>query len=105
MHMTQPSDIEDDLQRILALAKRSLVVGRLRRPGQTKQVSAHYLHTAGGSDPIIMDILGFKSDQSRCITDPTLGMEARQQDDSRMRKLAMEVLGMTNDPVEPGEAE
>ena len=65
------------------------VVGRLRRPGQTKQVTAHYLHTNGGSDPIIMDILGIKSDQSRGITDPTLGMEARQKDDSRMRKLAM----------------
>jgi SNF2 family DNA or RNA helicase len=81
------------------------VVGRLRRPGQTKQVTAHYLHTAGGSDPIIMDILGVKSDQSRGITDPTLGMEARQHDDSRMRKLAMDVLGMTKDPDEPGEVE
>jgi hypothetical protein len=52
-----------------------------------------------------MDILGVKSDQSRGITDPTLGMEARQKDDSRMRKLAMEVLGMTKDPDEPEEDE
>jgi len=81
------------------------VVGRLRRPGQTKQVTAHYLHTADGSDPIIMDILGVKSDQSRGITDPTLGMEARQKDDSRMRKLAMEVLGLSKDPDELGEDE
>jgi hypothetical protein len=67
--------------------------------------TSKYLHTNGGSDPIIMDILGVKSDQSRGITDPTLGMEARQKDDSRMRKLAMEVLGMTKDPDEPEEDE
>lgn len=69
------------------------VIGRLRRPGQRKQVTAHYLHTAGGSDPVIMDMLGVKADQSRGIVDPMLGIEARQQDDSRLRKLAMAVLG------------
>jgi len=69
------------------------VTGRLRRPGQRKQVTAHYLHTAGGSDPVIMDMLGIKADQSRGIVDPMLGIEARQQDDSRLRKLAMAVLG------------
>lgn len=69
------------------------VIGRLRRPGQTKQVTAHYLHTAGGSDPVIMDMLGVKADQSRGIVDPMLGFEPRQQDDSRIRRLALSVLG------------
>lgn len=69
------------------------VIGRLRRPGQTRQVTAHYLHTAGGSDPVIMDMLGVKADQSRGIIDPMQGFDAKQMDDSRMRKLAMAVLG------------
>lgn len=73
------------------------VIGRLRRPGQTKQVTAHYLHTAGGSDPVIMDMLGVKADQSRGIIDPMQGFEAKQMDDSRMRKLAMSVLGREDD--------
>ncbi len=74
------------------------VIGRLRRPGQTKQVTAHYLHTYGGSDPLIMDILGVKSDQSRGIIDPQRDWEVRQQDTDRMRKLAMRVLDLKEDP-------
>ena len=77
------------------------VIGRLRRPGQTRQVTAHYLHTHGGSDPVIMDLLGLKADQSRGIVDPMRGYEAKQQDDSRMRKLALSVLGREDDEWEP----
>jgi len=69
------------------------VIGRLRRPGQSRQVTAHYLHTAGGSDPVILDMLGIKADQSRGITDPMQGFDAKQADDSRIRRLAMAVLG------------
>ena len=40
-----------------------------------------------------MDMLGVKADQSRGIIDPMQGFDAKQMDDSRMRKLAMAVLG------------
>ncbi|KIC42211.1 hypothetical protein RA27_02105 [Ruegeria sp. ANG-R] len=73
------------------------VIGRLRRPGQTKQVTAHYLHTSGGSDPVIMDMLGVKADQSRGIVDPMKGYEAKHQDDTRIRRLAKAVLGREDD--------
>ncbi|MBQ4826595.1 DEAD/DEAH box helicase [Leisingera sp. HS039] len=73
------------------------VIGRLRRPGQTRQVTAHYLHTAGGSDPVIMDMLGVKADQSRGIIDPMKGFDAKQMDDGRMKKLAKAVLGRETD--------
>ncbi len=68
------------------------VIGRLRRPGQEHEVTAHYLHTAGGSDPVIMDMLGVKADQSRGIIDPMKGVEVKQADDARIRRLAEQVL-------------
>ncbi len=41
------------------------IVGRLERPGQTQQVQAIYLHANGGSDPLIIDMLGLKASQAR----------------------------------------
>lgn len=49
------------------------IIGRLRRPGQSKQVTAHYLHTNEGSDPVMLETLGVKSDQARGITEPGIG--------------------------------
>lgn len=73
------------------------VIGRLRRPGQQDQVSAHYLHTAGGSDPVLLETLGVKRDQSRGINDPGAAPRAKFTDDSRIKRLAQHVLGL-----EPG---
>jgi hypothetical protein len=70
------------------------VIGRLRRPGQPHQVTAHYLHTNEGSDPVLLETLGVKSDQSRGINDPGLAPAARFTDDSRIKRLAQHVLGI-----------
>lgn len=68
------------------------LIGRLRRPGQTEQVTAHYLHVNGGSDPVLMSMLGIKADQSRGILDPGKAAPERFTDESRIRKLAEYVL-------------
>ncbi len=70
------------------------VIGRLRRPGQEHQVTAHYLHTADGSDPVIIEMLGIKSDQARGINDPGIAPALKHSDDSRMKRLAQHVLGI-----------
>lgn len=66
--------------------------GRLRRPGQRGQVTAHVLHTAGGSDPIMLDVLGLKGDQSRGIIRPGEEAEERERDDTRIQRLAEAIL-------------
>ncbi len=66
--------------------------GRLRRPGQREQVTAHVLHTNGGSDPVMLDALGVKTDQSRGIVTPGEAVEQKARDESRMKKLAESVL-------------
>jgi len=71
------------------------VIGRLRRPGQPDQVTAHYLHTNEGSDPVLLETLGIKSDQSRGISDPGIAQPAKVSDDSRIKRLAQHVLAGT----------
>lgn len=66
--------------------------GRLRRPGQAKQVNAHYLHTNWGSDPVLLEMLGIKADQSRGINDPGIAPKPRMTDESRLKVLAQHVL-------------
>lgn len=69
--------------------------GRLRRPGQTKQVNGHLLWTDFGSDPTVLEILGVKSDQGRGILDPGKAIEPRVEDTSRIRRLAEMILERT----------
>lgn len=65
------------------------VIGRLDRPGQgADEVTAIYLHTDEGSDPVIMEILGVKGSQARGITDPMAGVVQVHSDESRIRRLA-----------------
>ena len=68
------------------------VIGRLRRPGQTREVEAIYLHTEDGSDPVLIEMLGLKSSQSRGILDPMKGVEHVSADDSRLMRLADQYL-------------
>lgn len=68
------------------------LLGRLRRPGQRRQVNGHYLHTNFGSDPVLLEMLGVKADQSRGINDPGRAPRAQVRDDSRIRRLAKYVL-------------
>lgn len=70
------------------------VIGRLRRPGQQHPVDVIYTHTNGGSDPVLVEMLGLKSAQSQGIVDPFSGAQpAQHSDDSRIRKLAEAYLG------------
>ena len=64
------------------------LIGRLRRPGQTKQVEAHYLVADDGSDPFIISTLGLKSSQSKGIVDPYKDIDAKQSDGARIKALA-----------------
>lgn len=68
-------------------------VGRIRRDGQTRPVTAHYLHVDGGSDPVILPTLGLKASQSHGILNPYGGnTEATPVDETRMRQLAQSIL-------------
>ena len=55
-------------------------------------MTAHVLHTAGGSDPIMLDVLGLKGDQSRGIIRPGEEAEERERDDTRIQRLAEAIL-------------
>lgn len=68
------------------------VIGRLRRPGQTKQVDAIYLHSDFGSDPLMIEVLGVKASQARNIVDPLAGAEVVFSDESRIHALAKSYL-------------
>lgn len=62
--------------------------GRLRRPGQTRQVDAIYLHADGGSDPAVIATLGLKASQSAGIVDPLSAPADQHSDATRIRQLA-----------------
>lgn len=68
------------------------VIGRLRRPGQTRQVDAIYLHSNFGSDPPMIELLGVKANQARGIVDPLAGVETVHSDESRIQALARQFL-------------
>ncbi|MEM7797764.1 MAG: DEAD/DEAH box helicase [Chloroflexota bacterium] len=77
------------------------VAGRLHRRGQTRPVTAHYLHVEGGSDPVIMQTLGLKASQSHGILNPFENFAtATPVDTSRMRALAKAVLDQTAEAAE-----
>lgn len=68
------------------------IIGRLRRPGQTRQVDAIYLHSNFGSDPPMIELLGVKASQARGIVDPMAGVETIHSDESRIQLLARQFL-------------
>lgn len=71
--------------------------GRVRRRGQSRPVTAHYLHVDGGSDPVVMSTLGLKASQSHGILNPFADLEnASALDEGRMRRLAKSVLEAEN---------
>ena len=77
------------------------VIGRLRRDGQTKQVTAIYLVSDSGSDPLMIDLLGVKNSQAQGITDPNSVLQAQYSDDSRIKLLAERYLKKDDKPEEP----
>lgn len=68
------------------------LIGRLDRDGQQEQVTAIYLVSEYGSDPLIIDLLGLKSSQSHNILNPLTAIEQQHADDSRLKLLAQKFL-------------
>jgi SNF2 family DNA or RNA helicase len=64
------------------------LIGRLDRDGQQEQVTAIYLVSEFGSDPLIIDMLGIKSSQSHNIINPLTAIEEQFSDESRLKLLA-----------------
>ncbi len=63
--------------------------GRLFRGGQREPVTAYYLITDTGSDPVVADVLGVKRQECEAINDPDAEItEALDLDPQRIRKLA-----------------
>lgn len=74
------------------------LIGRLNRDGQTDQVTAIYLVSESGSDPLMIDLLGLKSSESNAIINPTDALQTVVSDDSRIKALAERLIrsGMKN---------
>ena len=68
------------------------VIGRVHRDGQQAQVTALFLITENGTDPLMVDILGLKSSQAQGIMNPTNEIEMNVSDDERLKKLARSIL-------------
>lgn len=63
--------------------------GRVLRDGQEEPVTAYYLVSEHGSDPVIAETLGVKTEQVEGIRDPKKDLiEELQTDQDRIRKLA-----------------
>lgn len=67
------------------------VIGRLRRDGQDTQVTAIYLTTSNGTDPLMIDLLGLKASQASGIVDKEEEI-LTVSDDSRIKQLAQQLL-------------
>lgn len=68
------------------------LIGRVRRRGQSSQVNAHYMVANGGSDPLMIEVLGVKANQAHGIMNPGQDPIAPVNDTDRMKKLAQMVL-------------
>lgn len=64
------------------------LIGRVDRDGQQDQVTAYFLVSEYGSDPVIIDILGLKSSQSHGIINPLLAAPDQYSDESHIKLLA-----------------
>lgn len=72
-------------------------IGRANRDGQDEQVTAHFLTSQGGSDPLMIELLGLKSAQARKIVDPNVDVLQVRSDASRMKILANRMLNKVNE--------
>lgn len=68
------------------------LIGRIRRTGQKDTVNAHYMIANGGSDPLMVEVLGLKSSQAHGIMNPFTQPAAPVSDTDRMKRLAQMVL-------------
>jgi SNF2 family DNA or RNA helicase len=68
------------------------LIGRLDRDGQEEQVTAIFLTSEYGSDPLIIDMLGIKASQSHNIINPLQVVDEQYTDESRIKLLAQKYL-------------
>ncbi len=71
------------------------LIWRLDREGQSNPVTAHFLVSEDGSDPVIISTLGIKASEARGVNDPHLGVEEVQTDTSKIVGLARRYLSKT----------
>ncbi len=80
-------------------------IGRLDRDGQKNEVFVFYAATDFGSDPLMLDVIGIKREQSQGIMNPySRDKETiKQVDANRIRKLALQYLaknGVSEEQIE-----
>jgi SNF2 family DNA or RNA helicase len=69
------------------------IVGRLERDGQQNSVTAIYLMSEAGTDPLMQDMLGIKKMQADAIINPTQpDLALGSADEARIKKLARSIL-------------
>ena len=68
------------------------VIGRLDREGQETPVTAIYLVSESGSDPLMVNLNGLKASEAHSIIDPNESLATSHSDESRIRMLAELVL-------------
>ena len=81
------------------------LLGRLDRPGQTREVTALFLHADGGSDPLVVSMNGLKASQSEGLLNPLGGPQEVRSDESRIRMLAEQFLARQGETVQRQAAE
>ena len=64
------------------------LIGRVDRDGAIDQVTAIFLVSGFGSDPVLISLLGLKSSQSNAIIDPLSAPVQQYSDESRIKVLA-----------------
>lgn len=68
------------------------IIGRIDREGQVWNVTAFFCMSEYGTDPIMEEVLGLKSEQSHGIIDPLKAVPQQHSDDSYLQKLAKSFL-------------
>lgn len=68
------------------------IIGRLDRDGQKEQVTAIFLVSNSGSDPVVMDIIGIKKSQQDGIMNPLGKKEKQHSDDSIIKAYAKKLI-------------
>jgi SNF2 family DNA or RNA helicase len=75
-------------------------VGRVYRDGQTDMVTAYFLISESGSDPVVAEVLGLKKQQIDGLRDPSLELvEKLQSSGEHMKTLAESYLVQIGQPL------
>lgn len=78
-------------------------MGRIHRDGQSDPVSAYFLLSEAGTDPIVSDVVGLKREQIEGVRNPDSALaEITETGEHHLRQLARNLLERHGQPV-PGE--